>query len=130
MTVRRKETWHNTSAGHSKQYILTLEEIGGRFSLTAEWGRIGATNLQSKVYVDKGSLSAADSMWDRLAQEKLGKGYYGVGSSRDSMPEDVERTGWPSPPVRPQPARAAVPTPQPAPKKKDHAGDDARKLWL
>jgi len=142
MTVRRKEIWHCTLGNHSKQYVLTLEEIAGRFTLTAEWGRIGAQNLQSKAYVENGSRSAADSMWDRLESEKVGKGYQNV----NSRSEDVDR--WPARgPIeealrRPLRSRqdaieavrervqAPAPQPKPVPKKKDSDEDPARKIWL
>lgn len=137
MTVRRKETWHCTLGNHSKQYILTIEDLGGRFTLTAEWGRIGAQNLQSKVYVDRGMRHVADSMWDRLEEEKVGKGYQSIGSSMDEMPEDVERTGWPDQ-QRSRPAARAIPTlpprsapkPEPVPKKKSGDEEPGRKIWL
>lgn len=78
------DIYHCTLGNHNKQYLLRVEQDGAVFSLIAEWGRIGNANLQSKVYVDHGSVLTVQSMRSRLEIEKLDKGYVRV--SRPAVP--------------------------------------------
>lgn len=90
------EIYHNTQPGHNKQYILRIERdvnVFTRYSLIAEWGRIGYSHSQSKVYVEDRSLNECHSKMRDLARDKMGKGYRLVSGRSPSLTRAAERSG-------------------------------------
>ena len=127
--VIRTETWHCTLGNHYKQYILTIGREGGTYSLTAEWGRIGAGNLQSKIYVDRGSMGQAQAEWNRLVGEKEGKGYQTV-SRPAARVVDAPARPIRQEPYQPPPVRRQEPAKPVTARKKADDGEYKRRIKL
>jgi bifunctional non-homologous end joining protein LigD len=73
MKAERVDLYYQ-QGGSDKVYHLQLDNVEGKWSVNAQWGRRGS-NLQSDVKVTSATYDEAKRVYDRIFREKTGKGY-------------------------------------------------------
>lgn len=80
----KSATLECTTDGHSKEYRLSLEAVGGGvFEVVALWGKIGS-NLTRTVKFS-GDETQAEKAYQKILNGQLGKGYVIVGEKNDGQ---------------------------------------------
>lgn len=73
-----------TTDGHSKEYRMSLEEVGGGvFEVVALWGKIGSSLTRTVKF--SGDAAKAEKAYRKILNGQLSKGYVVVGEKNDGQ---------------------------------------------
>jgi len=87
-------TLENTQDGHSKEYRLSLEDVGGGVcEVVALWGKIGTSLTRTVKF--SGDQAQAEKQYIKILNSQLSKGYLIVGEKHDG--QNVATTGSQAP---------------------------------
>jgi bifunctional non-homologous end joining protein LigD len=74
MTMKSADLFYHEGNSDKEYHLQIVEKASGSYSVECQWGRVGST-MQTQVKISNVGLSVAEKMYNKVYNEKVGKGY-------------------------------------------------------